>query len=170
MENKDLKAIMVFIEDHYGLKRGVLMKNTRRMNVAAKRQQAHWLARKYIKATLSEIGYNIGRRDHGTVLNSIKAVNNALETDVNYKRKFNVLEQKFKDILLPQLRSKKPLKTKIDNLIIRDFKDAYKNFKNTLERQKEILEAEDRIEKNSIEGLIKDVNFLEKDMNQIKLM
>jgi len=43
-------------------------------------------------ASLAEIGYNVRRKEHATVLHAIKQVNNFCETDRNFREKFNKID------------------------------------------------------------------------------
>ena len=49
--------------------------------VVETRQLCHYFAKKYELGSLSEIGYNLGKKSHSTVLHSIKTISNLLECD-----------------------------------------------------------------------------------------
>lgn len=55
--------------------------NTRKREIVSKRQVAHYLAKIHTAESLSNIGKAIGNKDHATVLNSSKTVNNLIDTN-----------------------------------------------------------------------------------------
>ena len=64
---------------------------TRKKNIVTARQTAMYLIRKHFKKPLSDIGYLFNKKDHTTVLNSIKKVESLLAKDPDFKRKFEDL-------------------------------------------------------------------------------
>jgi len=55
------------------------------------RQMCHYIASKCTKKTLSEIGKYFGNKDHATVLNSVKKIQNYLDTDKEFRDKYGDL-------------------------------------------------------------------------------
>lgn len=63
----------------------VLKAKTRKREIVECRQYAHYFCKEYQLASLSEIGYFIGMKDHSTVLHSHKTVKNNIKI---YKEQF----------------------------------------------------------------------------------
>lgn len=55
--------------------------NSRKREIVNKRQIAHYLAKIHTAESLSNIGKEIGNKDHATVLNSSKTINNMIDTN-----------------------------------------------------------------------------------------
>jgi chromosomal replication initiator protein len=58
----------------FGLEPGTLKSGRKAKEVSAPRMLAMWLARKYTRAALTEIGHYFGRRSHSTVVSAQKRV------------------------------------------------------------------------------------------------
>jgi chromosomal replication initiator protein len=58
----------------FGLERDCLQQKRRVKSLNAPRMLAMWLARKYTRAALSDIGQHFGRRSHSTVIAAQKSV------------------------------------------------------------------------------------------------
>ncbi len=56
------------------------------------RHTCAYLISKHTSLTLRAIAQKVGRKNHGTVLNSIKRVEEYLEYDKNYKRLFDMID------------------------------------------------------------------------------
>lgn len=70
-------------------------KNRNRLKVVLPRQILHYIYNIYTLLTLNSIGKSIGNKTHATVLNSIKTVNNLIETD----KQIRILIKKIERIL-----------------------------------------------------------------------
>jgi chromosomal replication initiation ATPase DnaA len=64
---------------------------SRKRELVRVRQQYCRLAKEYTKHSLSEIGKNIGERDHATVLHACKQVEDLITTDKRYRAEFEDL-------------------------------------------------------------------------------
>ena len=53
-----------------------------------------YFAKKYTNASLSSIGFQIGKRDHATVLHACKTVDNLFETNKLFKSYVDELNKK----------------------------------------------------------------------------
>ena len=62
------------IGHYYDLKLTDLLSRRRHKSVAMPRQLGMWLARRYTRYSLEEIGSYFGGRDHTTVMHAVKAV------------------------------------------------------------------------------------------------
>ena len=71
---------------------------SRRREIVHARQIVHYFAHRKTNNNLREIGFLVGRKDHSTVLHSIKVVNNLYETDNRFKGWVDDIEKK----LLPK--------------------------------------------------------------------
>lgn len=65
------------------------------------RQISHFLAREYTPYSTSDIGKKIGKKNHATVLHSVKTVNNLIETDPKYRKEVLEIRKKYfeKDVV-----------------------------------------------------------------------
>jgi len=52
------------------------------------RQMAHYMAWKHTRESLKYIGQYFGKKDHATVLNSVKVISNYLETDRSFREQY----------------------------------------------------------------------------------
>lgn len=85
MENKiTTQIIKAAVAEYFGCDVRLLDLNTRERKIVIMRQIAYWLAVKYKLGSLGEIGKAIGKKDHATVIHSIKAINNCLDTGWRY--------------------------------------------------------------------------------------
>ena len=75
---------------------GVDMKSinskSRKREIVLARQAAMYLCKQYTTQSVSRIGTIVGGRDHATVLHAIKNVGDLLQTDPEFKRKFDAVE------------------------------------------------------------------------------
>ncbi len=75
---------------------GVDMKSinskSRKREIVLARQAAMYLCKQYTTQSVSRIGTIVGGRDHATVLHAIKNVSDLLQTDPDFKRKFDAVE------------------------------------------------------------------------------
>lgn len=53
------------------------------------RQMAHYMAWKHTKESLKYIGQYFGKKDHATVLNSVKVISNYLETNRTFREQYH---------------------------------------------------------------------------------
>ena len=98
-----IKPIVEFVSEWYGITSRQLVAKTRKREILEPRQIAIWLAVKYTRMSKVAIGANIGGKDHATVLHSERVVDNLLETDKLYSKRFNEMYEVFKKKILPQI-------------------------------------------------------------------
>jgi len=72
---------------------------TRIRNIVEARQLAMYFCKEYTDETLKAIGKSFGKRDHSTVLYSIKAVQNARTTDMLFRDKLDDIQKEIKNNL-----------------------------------------------------------------------
>lgn len=71
-----------------------LNSKSRKREIVLARQCAMFLCKKHTTQSVSRIGMVVGGRDHATVLHALKNVENLLETDADFKQKFDMVEAK----------------------------------------------------------------------------
>lgn len=89
-----------------GIKPEDIHANTRRSEIVLARQLAHYIAKHNTKLTLREIGYQIGRKDHTTVLHSIKVIDDYLTVESplqNRIREFIIYAERITDSKRPAM-------------------------------------------------------------------
>ena len=69
-----------------------LISNSRKREIVQARQIAMYFAKKYTKDSLTNIGNVIGKRNHATVLHACKTVQDLIETDKNFRRTIEEIE------------------------------------------------------------------------------
>jgi chromosomal replication initiator protein len=74
------------VSDYFKLDIETLQSKTRKRHVVQARQLAMFFAKKFTKASLANIGSQIGDRDHATVLHACKTVDNLVATDKQFKK------------------------------------------------------------------------------------
>jgi chromosomal replication initiator protein len=79
--------------DYFGLSVDKVLSKSRVREVTNARQIAMYLSKQMTKSSLSEIGRGVGNRDHATVLHSFSVVNDLMDTDKEFKRNVQELEQ-----------------------------------------------------------------------------
>jgi len=84
------KTVCEFI----GISTDLLKENTRKREVVNARQISMYLAKKYTKNSLKEIGRHFGNKDHSTVIHSIQVVDNLLEVDKKFKEDVEELKKR----------------------------------------------------------------------------
>lgn len=67
--------------DYYKQNPTTVSKKNRKREYVQTRQIAMFLSKSLTKESLAKIGYNIGRKDHATVLHACKTVKNLIDTD-----------------------------------------------------------------------------------------
>jgi chromosomal replication initiator protein len=78
--------IQKIVSDYFQLDLETLQSKTRKRHVVQARQLAMFFAKKFTKASLANIGSQIGDRDHATVLHACKTVDNLMATDKQFKK------------------------------------------------------------------------------------
>lgn len=68
---------------------------SRKRNIVQARQLAMYFCKKYTKASLNIIGSQCGNKDHATVLHSIRAVENMIDTDNEFRQIVKDIEKNF---------------------------------------------------------------------------
>lgn len=89
-----VESIQKMVADHFNVEVDKLSAKTRKRKVVVARQLSMYLAKNHTKSSLKSIGENFGGRDHSTVIYSCKAVQDMMDTDLNFKDTVADLEKK----------------------------------------------------------------------------
>lgn len=87
-----LQHIIDAVTTFYNVKLSDLQSRRRHKSVTEPRQVCMWLARKYTRFSLEEIGGYFGGRDHTTVMHSIKTVDQRSNNDAQYGSQIHQLD------------------------------------------------------------------------------
>lgn len=89
-----IQYIISLICNYFKIELSNIQSKSRKREIVQARQIAMYFSKKYTKASLQLIGYEIGNRDHSTVLHAFKTVENLLETDKKFKFYFEQIKEK----------------------------------------------------------------------------
>jgi chromosomal replication initiator protein len=89
-------SILRSVAEHYGIKLNEIKAKKRTKEVALPRQIAMYLARELTDASLSDIGKNIGGKNHATVIYAYKQIEGKRAKDENFDRMIQNLINKIK--------------------------------------------------------------------------
>jgi chromosomal replication initiator protein len=91
-----LEHIKKCVADHYEVPIDKLKSQTRKRNIVLARQLSMYFAKNITNHSLKAIGDSFGGRDHSTVIYSVRAVNDMIDTDAEFKRTVTVIEKKLR--------------------------------------------------------------------------
>ncbi|MBQ0117124.1 MAG: chromosomal replication initiator protein DnaA [Flavobacterium sp.] len=86
--------IQKIVSDYFQMDIDIIQSKSRKRDVVQARHLAMFFAKKHTKASLANIGSQIGDRDHATVLHACKAVENLITTDKNFKKYVDDIQKK----------------------------------------------------------------------------
>ncbi|MDR3680017.1 MAG: chromosomal replication initiator protein DnaA [Flavipsychrobacter sp.] len=89
-----IENIQKMVCDYYHIAYDKLLAKTRKREVVQARQITMYLAKKFTKSSLKNIGEHFGGFDHTTVIHSCQTVENLMDTDVEYKEHLLEIQQK----------------------------------------------------------------------------
>lgn len=94
-DNKEITVenIKLLVAEYFKVPVEKLHGKTRKRDIVIARQLSMYLAKNFTSNTLKDIGKNFGGRDHTTVLYSVKAVQDLMDTDLVFKDKVVELEK-----------------------------------------------------------------------------
>ncbi len=84
-EEISIDKIQKTISKYFDIPIELIQSKTRKRDIVQARQLAMYFAKKLTKNSLANIGKQIGKRDHATVLHACKTVGNLAETDKTFK-------------------------------------------------------------------------------------
>lgn len=96
-----VENIKKIVAEHFELPLEKLIGKTRKRNVVIARQLSMYLAKNYTNSSLKSIGGKFGGKDHSTVIYSINAVQNLMDTDTLFKSTVEELKKKVQLSLNP---------------------------------------------------------------------
>lgn len=91
-----LDHIKKCVADHYEVPIDKLKSQTRKRNIVLARQLSMYFAKNITNHSLKAIGDSFGGRDHSTVIYSVRAVNDMIDTDAEFKRTVRDIEKKLR--------------------------------------------------------------------------
>ena len=86
------EAILQQVIATFGIDTKSINSKSRKREIVWARQAAMSLCKKYTTQSVSRIGQVIGNRDHATVLHALKNVDDLLETEVEFREKYQKVE------------------------------------------------------------------------------
>lgn len=89
-----IENIQKMVCEYFHLPYDRLLAKTRKREVVQARQITMYLAKKFTKSSLKNIGEHFGGFDHTTVIHSCQTVENLMDTDAEYKEHMLELQQK----------------------------------------------------------------------------
>ncbi|HRO41680.1 MAG TPA: chromosomal replication initiator protein DnaA [Flavipsychrobacter sp.] len=89
-----IESIQKMVCEYFHLPYDRLLAKTRKREVVQARQITMYLAKKFTKSSLKNIGEHFGGFDHTTVIHSCQTVVNLMDTDTEYKEHLLELQQK----------------------------------------------------------------------------
>ncbi|MBI3143160.1 MAG: chromosomal replication initiator protein DnaA [Bacteroidetes bacterium] len=86
--------IQTLVCEHYEMPIDLLKSKTRKREIVQARQISMFLAKKFTKTSLANIGKYFGGRDHSTVIHACQTVTNLMDTDTLFKEQVEDLQKK----------------------------------------------------------------------------
>jgi chromosomal replication initiator protein len=80
-----LEEVSELVEKHTQKSKNEFCVKSRKRELVIPRQLAHCLAKRKTDETLASIGFFFGKKDHATVLYSIKTIDGFMETDKDFR-------------------------------------------------------------------------------------
>ncbi|MGE3680500.1 MAG: chromosomal replication initiator protein DnaA [Bdellovibrionales bacterium] len=90
--------IQKLVADHYEVRMPDLKSKTRTKPLVVARQVAMFLVKKHLDKSLVDIGRSFGGKDHTTVMNALRRIENQLNKDSEIKRDIEELESRIHNI------------------------------------------------------------------------
>ncbi len=89
-----LEKIKKLVADHYKVTVEKIQSSTRKREVVIARQLSMYFAKNFTNKSLKSIGDDFGGKDHSTVIYSLKAVQDMMDTDEVFKNQVTEIERK----------------------------------------------------------------------------
>ena len=86
--------ILQTVSDYFHIDENHVLSNTRKREIVQTRQVAMYFSKKLTSNSLKNIGAQLGKKDHATVLHAWRTVNDLMETDRRFKNQMEELEVK----------------------------------------------------------------------------
>lgn len=91
-----LKDILQHLCQHFKVKQREIIEKCRKADIVLVRQLTMYLAQKYTKMSQAQIGQELGRRDHATVLYAIRQIERRIASDRDFRLQVEALEANLK--------------------------------------------------------------------------
>lgn len=91
-----VEYIQKMVCDYFEIPIDKIHQKTRKREIVQARQLAMFFAKNYTKSSLAAIGSKCGKKDHATVLHACKTIKNLSETDKNFKKAMDEIENLIK--------------------------------------------------------------------------
>lgn len=88
--------VLSLVVQTFGIDMKSINSKSRKKEIVQARQAAMHLCKKFTTQSVVRIGSIIGGRDHATVLHALKAVDDMLETDEQFKNKYKAIEDQLR--------------------------------------------------------------------------
>lgn len=94
LERKEVTVddILKSVSRHYGVRQKDVLGKTRKHAIVLARQVSMFLCHKYMDLSYSQIGREVGKRDHSTVLHSCNTINARIATDRAFRKEVEDIE------------------------------------------------------------------------------
>jgi chromosomal replication initiator protein len=89
-----IENIQKLVAEYFSMPYDRMLAKTRRREVVQARQITMYLAKKFTKSSLKNIGQHFGGFDHTTVIHSCQTVENLMDTDERYKQQVQEIQHK----------------------------------------------------------------------------
>jgi hypothetical protein len=96
-----ISQITSIVEQYYDLSSGSCQVKTRKREICQARQIAMYFAKKYTKLSNTEIGWQIGMKDHSTTIHARKTITDLNETDPDFRMQLSEIDGYIKAVILP---------------------------------------------------------------------
>ena len=91
-------TILNVTSEHFGVSKEMIISKSRTNEVAIARMAVMYLARKFLDISQQAIGDNLGGRDHATIINGIKRIDEYINEKPDFKNSIDSLINKIKPI------------------------------------------------------------------------
>ncbi len=88
-----IEHIQKTVGEYFNIPLEKINSSTRKREIVQARQLAMYFSKMYTKHSLASIGSKLGKKDHATVLHACKTVKNLYDTDRDFKKHFDELDQ-----------------------------------------------------------------------------
>lgn len=96
--NLTVEEVQRLTADHYGLKLPEIKSNSRSKHLVTARQVAMYLIKKHLDKSLVDIGKAFGGKDHTTVINALRKIENQHHKNADLKRDINDIENRIHNL------------------------------------------------------------------------
>ncbi len=90
----DIDRLAEVVAEEFGISKKLMKSRSRKKEILIPRQTVMFLAKEYLGLTLLKIGDYFGGKDHTTVMNAIRKIQNRLSTDKNFQKHLNAIKDR----------------------------------------------------------------------------